>query len=219
MIISRCAVGVLAAVLAACHSAWGAMPASQPTTRATASTKPTTGPVAAVWYEPSGMRIPPPGEKFEPHRLIVGVWRDGTIVWSDDRATGGKPYRKGRVDAPVLARLEQSLTSAGLFERVRENNYGPDASTTVLAAEVGDQRRRLATWHEPARRNPLLVIDQRGIYAIQPGERTPEPSPEYAHFLKVWSESRRLIESVVPTEGEAVTTFDESIFKLGRARR
>src|SRR4029450_835761 len=46
-----------------------------------------TGPVAAIWYD---VGYPPPGFTGEMNKLIVGVWGDGTIVWSDDRAGGGK---------------------------------------------------------------------------------------------------------------------------------
>ena len=199
-----------------------ATPATQPTTapHARPTTRAADAPVAALWYEPSGMRIMKPGEKFEPHRLIAGVWGDGRVVWSNDRATGGGPYRTARIDADTVARLKQSLATVGLFELDRQAWYGPDASITVLAADLGEKRQRLGTWHEPARRdNPLLVIDQRGIYALKPGEVRPEPSPEYAKFLDVWSESRRLIESVVPKDGQPVTALDENVFKLGRDRR
>ena len=202
---------LLAAAVDHCH-------AGSPATQAMPTTQATTGPVAAVWFEPSGMRILKPGEKIERHRLIVGVWGDGTVVWSDDRATGGAPYRTARVDPAVVADLEQSLAAAELFEPINGVQFGPDASITVLAAEVGGKRQWLGTWHEPPRDNPQIVIDQRGIYAIKAGERPPEPSPEYARFRKVWSESRRLIESVVPKEGQPASNVDERIFELGRRR-
>ncbi len=119
-----------------------------------------------------------------------------------------------------MEKLERALAAAELFAFPKDRNFcGPDASITVVAAEVEGQRQRLASWHEPPRDNPLIVIDQRGIYSIKPGEARPQPSPEYARFLNVWSESRRAIESVVPNEGEPVTRLDESVFKLGRARR
>src|SRR5215204_5927051 len=97
----------LVAFTAALGCADSSRAAPSPTSRQ-ATTAPTTRPVAAVWYEQSGMRILAPGEKFEPHRLIVGVWGDGTVVWSDDRATGGAPYRTARVEPAVVAGLARS---------------------------------------------------------------------------------------------------------------
>src|SRR5215211_6076950 len=79
-------------------------PTPQPSTRATApaTTRPT-GPVAAVWYD---IGYPPPGVVLnESRRLIVGIWGDGRVVWSDDRVKGGGPYRTARVAPQRVERL------------------------------------------------------------------------------------------------------------------
>lgn len=174
------------------------------------------GPVAAVWFD---VGYPPAGFDGEMNRLIVGVWGDGRIIWSDDRARGGKPYRMGRVDPDRVRKLLADLQSAGLFQEPREVNFGPDASYTVVAAGSGEQRKWLGSWHEPKPTNLGTVIDQRGIHHVNPGEARPEPSPDYTHFLGVWDRSRKLIEGMVPPSGEPLETVDPAVFKLGRKPR
>lgn len=103
---------------------------TQPVATAPAAT---TRPVAAVWYHSSGPPIPNP----EPRRLIVGVWGDGRVVWSDDRMTGGKPYRTARIERQRVEQLAADLDAAEFFAEQRKVNFGPDASYTVLAGERG----------------------------------------------------------------------------------
>ena len=176
-------------------------------------------PVAAVWYEQSGMTIPRPGEKFEPHRLIVGVWSDGTVVWSDNRRKGGNPYWAGRIPPDLVARLLASLETVGFFDPSKISGFGPDASITVIAAQADQKRQWMGSWHDPPTTRPRAVFSEHGISAVAPGEPRPKPSADYQRFLETWAESRRLIESVVPEKsGRPLETLDERVFKTGRER-
>ena len=173
------------------------------------------GPVAAVWFD---VGYPPPGFQGEMRRLIVGVWGDGQVVWSDDRARGGKPYRVGRIEPAKVAKLLADLEAGGLFEERREVYFGPDSSYTVIAAETSSKRKWLGSWHDPAPKNPNVVVDEHGLSAVAPGQPRPKPSPEYARFLEVWKRSRELIESAIPTTGEPLETLDAAVFQVGRAK-
>jgi hypothetical protein len=190
-----------------------AVAATRPATTTTASAKaPATRPVAAVWYE---MSYPPPGET-EPRRLIVGVWADGTVVWSDNRRTGGAPYRAGQIDRPRVGQLLRELKQAGFFAETRHVDFGPDASYTVLAASDGTDAQWLGSWHEPAPANANVVVTEQGIGVVEPGRPRPEPSPEYKRFLNTWAAARKAIEATVPREGRAVERVDPRTFELGR---
>ena len=192
----------------------GSLAAASPTTA------PATRPVAAVWYQRSGMTILAPGEKFEPHSLVVGVWGDGTVVWSDDRRTGGKPYWIGRIAPELVGKLLTSLQTVGFFEPPKVSGFGPDASITVIAAQTDQKRQWMGSWHDPPTTRPRAVFSEHGISAVAPGEPRPKPSAEYQRFLEVWAESRRLIESVVPEKsGQPLQTpLDEQTFRAGRER-
>ena len=193
---------------------FAAAPASQP------ATAPAPAPVAGVWCQPSGTRVLAPGEPLEFHRLIVGIWGDGTVVWSDNRRTGGKPYWTGRIPRELVEKLLASLNTVGFFEPTKISGFGPDASITVIAAQAGDRRQWMGSWHDPPTTRPRAIFSEHGISAVAPGEPRPKPSADYQRFVEVWAESRRLIESVVPEKnGQPLETVDEKIFGVGRKPR
>src|SRR5687768_3151575 len=156
------AVVVLLTLLSA--QGFAAAPASQP------ATVPASAPVAAVWYEPSGTRVLAPGEPLEIHRLIVGVWSDGTVAWSDNRRTGGKPYWTGRIPRELVEKLLASLTTVGFFDPPKVSGFGPDASITVIAAQAGERRQWMGSWHDPPTTRPRAVFSEHGISAVAPAE-------------------------------------------------
>src|SRR5262249_36908689 len=125
-------------------------PAPAPTASSQPATLPA-GPVAAIWFD---VGYPPPGFTGEMQRLIVGVWSDGKIVWSDDHAEGGKPYRIAQIDPARAAKLIDDLHQVGLFDEKRDTYVGPDASYTVIAANDGQHRKHLGSWHDPPSTNP-----------------------------------------------------------------
>ena len=194
-----------------------ASPATQSATTTTAPAPATTQPVAAVWYQ-SSRPVDPGGES---RRLIVGVWADGRVVWSDDGATGGKPYRTARIARDRVDQLLTDLGAAKFFGEARKVNFGPDASYTVLAAERGADRQWLGSWHEPPRGSKgRSVVTERGIVPVPPGEKPPEPSPDYRRYLGVWAKSRQAIEGVVPEAGEPLEEeLDVRVFNVGRPPR
>ena len=109
-------------------------------------------PVAAIWYE-RGYPFHEQPSKF----LIVGIWSDGTVIWSDDRAPGGGSHFRTNVGVERVEKLLHDLASVQFFSpSIRQVNFGPDSSYTVVAARAGNQhqgsdpgmthRRRIQMW-------------------------------------------------------------------------
>jgi hypothetical protein len=189
-----------------------------------ATTRPTNAPVAAVWFDAGYPPPLKPGEKLEDmeyRKLVVGVWSDGTVIWSDNRRTGGKPYHIGRIPNELVAKLLASLKTVGLFDVPDAPRFGPDSSYTVIAAQTDDGKRIwLGSWHDPPTTRPLVVVSEQGMGVIAPAQPRGKPSPAYAHFLEVWAESRRLIESVVPeAQGRPMNEkLENTVFDVGREK-
>jgi hypothetical protein len=133
-------------------------------------------PVAAVWYEIS---YPAPDVK-ETEKLIAGLWSDGTVVWSDNRDTGGKPYHTARISDDDVNKLLSDLSTAGLFEKLDQVHFGPDASHTVIAAKIGGKTQWLGSWHEPAR--PGMVATEAGLMATPKVRKRPKPRRNTSTF-------------------------------------
>jgi hypothetical protein len=161
-----------------------------------AAEKPT--PVAAVTFIIS---YPRPGETL-PRRLITGVWSDGTVITSGNRDTGGPPYTSRKIDPARIKQLAADLDALKFYtdEQLNRqpNRYPPDASYTAVAASFGEKRQRLALWRAPA---------------TQPADAD--------HFVKIFLKARALIDQLAEgaETGQAVETFDEKIFDVGRKPR
>ncbi len=184
------------------------IPTSQPATSGpTTAELSTLVPVVAIWCEggyPAGVRT---------NMLIVGVWSDGTVDWSEPRASGAKKFRSAKVSTDRVGKLLHDLQAAQFFTKIRQSYVGPDSGYTVVAGQTGGKHQCLESWHDPPPKDPNIVIDEKGIYSIKPGEARPEPSDEYKNFLHVWDRSRRLIEEIVTAQGEPVTDVDLDVYR------
>ena len=68
-----------------------------------------TNTVLAIYTEDCGL-----GSAGEP-QLVLAVWGDGRIVWSDDRLHGGSPYHAARIAPVRLHSLLSKFERDGLF--------------------------------------------------------------------------------------------------------
>jgi len=168
------------------------------------------GAVAGIWWENS---VPTPVNP-PAHQLIVGVWQDGTVIWSSDRQFGGPPYMRGHIPVSKVDALVERLNGTGFFELKRQANFGPDASYTVIAAQAAHGKHQwVGSWHEPS--SPGVIVTERGIQSSIDAA-SESPSKEYQQFLKVWADARAAIENAIPAEGATTRSVDETIYKLGR---
>ena len=101
-------------------------------------------PVAGIWFVPSVFALP--NERYL--RLIVGIWSDGEVVWSGNRETGDKPYRRARIDKARIERLFNDFDRARMFVERERGLPMPDAAFTIMAAQSGSRRQWLGSWQE-----------------------------------------------------------------------
>src|SRR5688572_20891566 len=47
--------------------------------------------------------------------LVLAIWPDGTVIWSEDRLAGGAPYRTGTVDRKKVKALLADFDRDGFF--------------------------------------------------------------------------------------------------------
>ena len=99
--------------------------------------------------------------------LILGLWADGRLVWSEDPIFGGAPYWEHFLDP---ARVSGVLHAFGrLFDRWQGDLlefHPPGASHVELVCQVGGEDRRLASWHESFELNAEMVVTEQGVEAL-----------------------------------------------------
>ena len=147
--------------------------------------------------------------------LILGLWADGRLVWSEDRVFGGPPYHETHLGPK---RTSDALHVFGrLFDRWEGDllaYHPPGASRVELIYGAGGKDRRLASWHEAFERNPEMVVTERGVEPL--GKRSRAEvlagcSREYRRFRVLWKDVRRMMEGLVPRKGPRVTLAEPAL--------
>jgi hypothetical protein len=193
---------LIALVTFALASSLGAdPPTTNPTSRP--SDRPTSTPVAAIWHDNRSSNRPP-----DPHeevmRLVVAVWSDGTIVWSEHGRKGGRPYLTANVREARVKQLLSDLKEAGFFRELKRTRwFGPDSGYMVIAANDGSDCQRLASWHDGRE----SVTNQDGIHALRAGEKLPPPSTD------AWEKGRELILIAIPKDGQSLDNVDMAVYE------
>lgn len=116
-------------------------------------------------------------------RLVLVLWANDRIIWSENQVEGGPPYRSAQLRAGTFRRFVSMLQREGRFseKELRQPHIAWDSAfTTVLA-----------------RHNGREILMRFGIEAAS-------PTAKYLHFRSVWDRIRRQAEALIPREGAIV---------------
>lgn len=200
---------LLVPALAACtsDSRWAAPPAVvQPPSHAVSDPSPPVidRPFHAVLSREEAPLVSAVRNRSRDRVLILGLWADGRLVWSEDPVFGGPPYHEDRLDP---ARLRDVLRG---FDRLFDRWEGPvleyhppGASHVELVCLVGGRDRRLASWHESFERNPEMVVTGMDVERLEGGSRARVLAgldPDYRRFRVLWRDVRSLMRGLLPVE-------------------
>lgn len=165
----------------------------------------TSAPPAILIYTTVG--YPPPGETNPGPRLVVALWSDGKIIWSDARVSGGPPYFQGQFDITKLNALLGSLESQGALTNAAFQPawFGPDSKTTRMIINDGHHRLALESWHELFEQHSNLVVTAQAVSSLNGRNRDEvlrEQPPNYRQFRNTWSEVRNHVAELIPAKGD-----------------
>lgn len=174
----------------------------------------------AVYVRHYGIKMGPDGSlAANDDCLIVSIWRDGRIVWSEDSTDGGGPYYEGFLKTAEVEELVDRLWQLDLLSKSGVNRMmlGPDASCTVIAVAHGSRLEECASWHELFEQNPGLVATDRGIESLQ--GRTREQaiaasSRDYRQFRYEWNQARKIIAEYISESGALLDAFPVKTIRL-----
>jgi hypothetical protein len=138
--------------------------------------------------------------------VAFAAWDDGTVVWSNDQVSGGRPLSRSKLEPSRLAAALREVSDAvGHIDPLNREHFGFDSTHTVISAHGRDGWVKLASWHEPAESNPNLVALDIGLTSVDARGREAMLAackPEYLQFRKSWSEVRAQIAALIPAKGE-----------------
>ncbi len=155
---------------------------------------------------------PPPGETNIPGpNLVVALWADGRIIWSEKRVAGGPPYVQGQFDRKKLDALLGSLNDQGFWTNAALQRpwFGPDSKTTRIVINDGHyQLVVMESWHELYEQHSNTVATARGLTSLNGRDRAEvlrAQPPDYRQFRNTWSEIRDKVAEMIPAQGEPYT--------------
>ena len=135
-------------------------------------------------------------------KLIVAVWADGSVIWSENRTDGGAPYLTGKIEPESCPKLLKRLELDGYFsnESLRHARFGPDARFTSILIKNKNQELKMASWHEL-----YNVCTSAGITSFKGTrlESLGDDKKEYLHYRLAWAELRLMINHLIPLNGQS----------------
>lgn len=141
-------------------------------------------------------------------KLILAIWPDGKVVWSENRLKGGSPYRCGQIKNGKVKDLLARFEKDGLFvedKNLSRAHFGPDAPFTTILLRDGKNELKMQSWHELFESGGGLMATGSGV-----GPRTDrgwaaemkkEPN-DYLYFRMIWSETRGRLFDLIPFESK-----------------
>jgi hypothetical protein len=160
-------------------------------------------PALAVWVHGDK---PAPGQPRI--RVISAIWRNGDVVWSQDRLYGGPPYYVAHIDAKRVDIAIGQLESMGVFSTknrfIAAGCVVLDLPYTEIYLSNGIDSILTASCHEICETNPAVAVTSSGIVAIGEHSRTEQlrgDTEEFQQFRLLWSEIQSTLRGLVPTEG------------------
>jgi hypothetical protein len=116
--------------------------------------------------------------------LILAVWADGTIVWSQNSAKGGDPYLEGKCSIDDLSSLlsKAKKKDSGFADRAY---LVDDSGYTVIQILDGTYVTRLVVWRE----------------FVGPGSGVSSDGREQSEFLELWKLVRQGTMELIPRTG------------------
>lgn len=137
--------------------------------------------------------------------LILQVFPNGHVKYSDESIAGGPPFKSVQIDPRRVQMLLRALEADGLRDdpAMRRAWYGPDASYTTIDVRSEKVSLTLRSWHEQCEQNPRCIAGAFGLAGADGRSRAEvleEQTPEYQRFRRIWDIVRRVTASWVPAE-------------------
>jgi hypothetical protein len=146
-------------------------------------------------------------------RIMMAVWPDGKIIWSQDQTKGGPPFRVSRIEPAKTQALLTKFEKQSVFQKdkFRHSWLGLDSTYHSIWLSSGAKHIRVETWHELWEANPDLVVIHGNVTTLEGRKRDDviaSDTKEFQAFRKLWTDLRTSTSSLIPKKG---TPLSESL--------
>ncbi len=186
-------------------------------------------PCAYISYSPPKLAFDPDKDpeqvrKESSGRLILALWNDGTIVWSNNQITGGEPYFLGKINPERIDELKTRTREDGNFkDRALRVVYMPFDSQFTSMTFIDDSGEfiQVASEHEALESaNPGRVYSSRGVLEKEEGDtaietlRKKDESPYAEQYLRMriaYDKVKTGLLELIPTNDDNIETVEVNI--------
>lgn len=166
--------------------------------------------------------------RWEPVRVVLLIWKDGTAIWSEDRVKGGAPYSLGYVDPAKIQGFTRTLEEKSYLNQEALNRYiwiAPHESYTLLGARGSkDELLQILSRHEIAETtHPEIVVTSEATVPREMGKAKEQViaekdsgnySSEYLYMRGVWNEVKPSAMDLIPPTRTKVLGSDDFKIRL-----
>ncbi len=143
-------------------------------------------------------------------QLIVCLWGDGSIVWSDDNVNGGPPYFTAQVKPEVVSATFKKLHDIGVFDvpPLKQSKFGPDSKFTTILVRTDGKELKMNSWHELYESGGKVVAGDHGLTGLEGKKLLPvlaKQSADYLHYRMTWLNLRLTAANLIPKSGTEST--------------
>lgn len=183
-------------------------------------------PICAICYQNCSLLSPFAPKNTSPSKqpgyfgLIVVVWSDGTIYWSNNSIYGGRPYHEGIIEPDKLQKYMKAIDSIkGLKEQKKRHNefYGWDSFYTSITYR-GNPPLVMKSWHDILEKRLNVIQTEKGWMPVNGGNRKKmlEELPlSHQDFRRIWDEVKSLTIALIPEKGKPAKNVDFCVEKSG----
>ncbi len=130
----------------------------------------------------------------EPIRIIMSLWNDGRIIWSENQQSGGAPYREANIGRDEARKVVAKAAQIARTQDVPDTMLLiPDASYQTLYVQYGRNQIYLNSAHDG--------VDM-GHY------KSLASSSQFQSFADYWKQVKQVLLSVIPKRGNPVPGID-----------
>jgi hypothetical protein len=141
------------------------------------------------------------GWVFDPQGpyLILAAWPDGTVIWSENRGSGGPPYYTAKIPVEKFQARIKRIDEAGFFYDTEFNGKGYfayDAGEVNMVVNAGEKKFKsysaLEIFEGPPDESRLKVTSLKHEDAAR------------LRFRLYWNELRNHMMALTPAKGEPI---------------
>ena len=139
-------------------------------------------------------------------KLVISMWEDGYVVWSENLILGGPPYRCGKINKVVFSKLLTEVENDGYFgdPTLEQANFGPDTQFKTLLIGTNNHRLSMQSLHELQTPSRLLPNESRKFLNTKLGMLS-ESGAADLYYRLAWAELQLKCLRLLPNSSSPVS--------------